>query len=80
MKTYVINAENIVTVHANGEAVAMSADRRTFATLDGFEAAVKERALGELVALWNSLAGIPPFDDLNPVAKFTDRKTGGCGR
>jgi len=53
MKTYVINAESVVTVHT-GEDLAMSADRQTFATLGEFEAAVKQRALAELVALWNS--------------------------
>ena len=31
----------------------------------------KERALAELVALWNSLAGKPPLADLKPVAKFS---------
>src|SRR5581483_6740549 len=28
-----------------------------------------------LVQVWNSFAGVAPFDDLKPVRKFTDRKT-----
>src|SRR5690606_31110304 len=28
-----------------------------------------------LVQVWNSFAGVAPFDDLKPVKKFTDRKT-----
>ncbi len=28
-----------------------------------------------LVQIWNSFAGVAPFDDLKPVKKFTDRKT-----
>jgi hypothetical protein len=28
-----------------------------------------------LVEIWNGFAGVPPFGDLKPVKKFTDRKT-----
>jgi hypothetical protein len=28
-----------------------------------------------LVQVWNSFAGVAPFNDLKPVKKFTDRKT-----
>jgi hypothetical protein len=28
-----------------------------------------------LVEVWNAFAGAPPFGDLKPVKKFTDRKT-----
>jgi hypothetical protein len=28
-----------------------------------------------LAQVWNSFAGVAPFDDLKPVKKFTDRKT-----
>ena len=31
--------------------------------------------MGQLVDLWNAMAGVVPFDDLKPVKKFTDRKT-----
>jgi hypothetical protein len=30
---------------------------------------------GRPVEIWNSFAGAPPFGDLRPVKKFTDRKT-----
>lgn len=29
---------------------------------------------GRIVEIWNSFAGVAPFDDLKPVKKFTDRK------
>jgi hypothetical protein len=29
-----------------------------------------------VVDIWNSFAGVAPFDDLKPVKKFTDRKAG----
>lgn len=31
--------------------------------------------MGQLVDLWNAMAGVAPFEDLKPVRKFTDRKT-----
>ena len=35
-----------------------------------------ERPSNHLVEIWNSFAGVAPFDDLKPVKKFTDRKAG----
>jgi hypothetical protein len=30
---------------------------------------------GRLLLIWNSFAGVAPFDELKPIKKFTDRKT-----
>ncbi len=39
-------------------------------------ALASEGSLGRMVEVWNSFAGVAPFDELKPVVKFTDRKTG----
>jgi hypothetical protein len=46
-----------------------------FATEKEFTKATAGWPISRLVEVWNSFAGVPPFDDLKPVKKFTDRKT-----
>jgi len=73
MKTFTIDQENNITAYAATEQVP-----------DGAERFTSEKELGKLAAswpaerlieIWNSFAGVTPFDDLKPVKKFTDRKT-----
>ena len=46
-----------------------------FATEKEFTKATAEWPIPRLVQTWNSFAGTPPFGELKPVKKFTDRKT-----
>ena len=73
---FTIDKENSITAHT----VAPAAD-------DSVEAFASRRELAKVVAAWpfarlietwNTFAGAPPFEDLKPVKKFTDRKTAVC--
>jgi len=44
-----------------------------FATEKGFTKATAEWPISRLVEVWNSFAGVVPFDDLKPVKKFENR-------
>ena len=75
MTTFVIGTDNNITAFAQpGEAQDLLAQ--------GGRAFVSEKDLGQLAAewptarlveIWNSFAGVTPFTDLKPVAKFENR-------
>ena len=48
----------------------------SFTTERELAKATTEWPLSRFVETWNAFAGAVPFDDLKPVRKFTDRKTG----
>src|SRR6202453_1973469 len=71
MATFTIDSENNIVAHA-----AMPAN------LESGQAFESEKELAKLVAewpvarlldLWNSFAGVAPFQELKPVKKFTNR-------
>ena len=73
MTTFTLNTDNNITAHD-----------ATPAALDNVVAFATEKELTKLsadwpitrfVEVWNAFAGAPPFGDLKPVKKFTDRKT-----
>ena len=73
MPTFTLDTDNTITAHD-----------ATPAALDNVVAFATEKELTKLsadwpitryVELWNAFAGAPPFGDLKPVKKFTDRKT-----
>lgn len=77
MTTYTISSDNNITAFPTPEAA-----QDTLAL--GAMAFTSQKELAKLAAgwptsrlgeIWNSFAGVAPFDDLKPVKKFTDRKT-----
>ncbi|HEY7335054.1 MAG TPA: DUF3489 domain-containing protein [Bryobacteraceae bacterium] len=72
MATFTIDSENNIVAHAG-----------TPASADNQQAFTNEKELAKLAAewpaarlmeVWNSFAGVAPFDDLKPVKKFTNRQ------
>ena len=73
MRLFAIDTDNNITAFPAAEQVP-----------EGQEHFASEKELAKLAAnwpgdrlvqVWNSFAGVAPFDDLKPVKKFTDRKT-----
>ncbi len=78
MPTFVIDQENNILACTSEQQVQ---EARGTTTVEVFSS---EKELTKLSAswpasrpldVWNSFAGVAPFDDLKPVKKFTDRKT-----
>ena len=76
--TFTIDNDNNIAAFAAGEQVEAGDGVQQFtspASLDKIILA-SEKPSDRLVEIWNSFAGVAPFDDLKPVKQFTDRKTG----
>jgi hypothetical protein len=71
--TYTIDAENNITAFDPAARVPEGQD--SFTTEKEFAKLSSEWPINRFAELWNSFAGVPPFGDLKPVKKFTDRKT-----
>ena len=77
MSTFTIDSANNIAVFA-------SQDEATAAQINNAEQFGSARELNKLVGswpanrlvdVWNSFAGVAPFDNLKPVKKFKDRRT-----
>jgi hypothetical protein len=77
MSTFTIDSNNNIAVFA-------SQDEATAAKINSAEYFDSARELNKLagswpanrlIEIWNSFAGVAPFDNLKPVKKFKDRKT-----
>ncbi|MFN7939144.1 MAG: DUF3489 domain-containing protein [Bryobacteraceae bacterium] len=78
MTTFVIDTDNNITAFAEREDALQhraGSTEGTFATEKELTKLTSQWPIGRFVDLWNSFAGAPPFGDLKPVKKFTDRKT-----
>jgi hypothetical protein len=73
MSTFTIDTDNNITAHA--ELPASADATQSFATQKELAKLTGEWPASRLVEVWNSFAGVAPFDDLKPVNKFKDRKT-----
>jgi hypothetical protein len=72
MSTFTIDTENNIFAHA---ALPAGADEsQSFSTAKELAKLTAEWPASRLVEVWNSFAGVAPFDDLKPVKKFTNRK------
>jgi hypothetical protein len=71
--TFSIDAENNIT--AFDPAAQIPEGQESFTTEKEFAKLSSEWPINRFAELWNSFAGVPPFGDLKPVKKFTDRKT-----
>jgi hypothetical protein len=73
MTTFAIATDNNITAFTAAEQVPEGQDR--FATEKEFAKLSADWPVTRFVEVWNGFAGAPPFGDLKPVKKFTDRKT-----
>jgi hypothetical protein len=73
MTTFTIDTDNNITAFAAAEQIPEGQDR--FATEKEFAKLSTDWPITRFVEVWNAFAGAPPFGELKPVKKFTDRKT-----
>lgn len=69
---FTIDAENNITAHA-GRPPADGSE--PFGSLKDLTRLSAKWPISRLADVWNSFAGVAPFNDLKPVKKFTDRNT-----
>jgi len=73
MTTFTLDTDNNITTH---DAVPAAQDNVVaFATEKELTKLSADWPITRFVEVWNAFAGAPPFGDLKPVKKFTDRKT-----
>jgi hypothetical protein len=73
MTTFAIDTDNIITAYLAGDAIPD--EHLRFGTEKELAKLAANWPTERLVEIWNGFAGVPPFGDLKPVKKFTDRKT-----
>ena len=73
MTTFSIDHDNTITAYLAGEAIPE--DHARFSSEKELAKLAAHWPAERLVEIWNGFAGVPPFGDLKPVKKFTDRKT-----
>jgi len=73
MTTFAIDNDNTITAYLAGDAVPE--DHARFSSENELAKLAANWPAERLVEIWNGFAGVPPFGDLKPVKKFTDRKT-----
>ena len=73
MNTFAIDSDNTITAYAAGDAIP--AEHAPFGSEKELAKLAANWPSDRLIEAWNSFAGVPPFGDLKPVKKFTDRKT-----
>jgi hypothetical protein len=73
MTTFALDTDNTITAYLAGESI--SDDYPRFSTEKELAKLAANWPAERLVEIWNGFAGVPPFGDLKPVKKFTDRKT-----
>ena len=73
MTTFTLDTDNNITAH--DAAPAAQDNVVAFATEKELTRLSADWPITRFVEVWNAFAGAPPFGDLKPVKKFTDRKT-----
>jgi hypothetical protein len=73
MTTFAIDTDNTITAYLAGDAIPE--DHARFSSEKELSKLAANWPAERLVEIWNAFAGAPPFGDLKPVKKFTDRKT-----
>ena len=71
--TFTIDTDNNITAFDAAARVPEGQDG--FTTEKEFAKLSADWPITRFVEVWNAFAGAPPFGDLKPVKKFTDRKT-----
>src|SRR5262249_41118279 len=72
MAMFTIDSENNIVAHVG--TAAGGDNQRAFATEKDLAKLACEWPAGRVMEVWNSFAGVAPFDDLKPVKKFTNRQ------
>jgi hypothetical protein len=73
MTTFTLDSDKNITAH---DATPAAQDNVVaFATEKELTKLSADWPITRFVEVWNAFAGAPPFGDLKPVKKFTDRKT-----
>jgi hypothetical protein len=72
MTTFTLDTDNNITAH--DAAPAAQDNMAAFATEKELTKLAADWPVTRFVEVWNAFAGAPPFGDLKPVKKFTDRK------
>ena len=78
MTTFAITTDNNITAFAEYEDALnhrIGSTEGTFASEKELAKLTSQWPIGRFVDVWNTFAGVVPFDTLKPVKKFTDRKT-----
>jgi len=73
MTTFAIDNDCTITAYLAGDLIPE--DHPRFSTEKELAKLAANWPAERLVEIWNGFAGVPPFGDLKPVKKFTDRKT-----
>ena len=73
MTTFALDTDNTITAYLAGDQIPY--DHARFTSEKELLKLAANWPSDRLVEVWNSFAGVPPFGDLKPVNKFTDRKT-----
>jgi hypothetical protein len=73
MRLFAIDSDNNITAFPAAEQIPEGQEH--FASEKELAKLAANWPADRLVQVWNSFAGVAPFDDLKPVKKFTDRKT-----
>jgi hypothetical protein len=73
MRLFAIDTENNITAFPAADQIPEGQEH--FASEKELAKLAANWPADRLVQVWNSFAGVPPFGDLKPVKKFTDRKT-----
>ena len=72
MLTFTIDNENNITAFAAAEQIPEGHEH--FSSEKELTRQSAKWPISRFVEIWNSFAGVVPFDELKPVKKFTDRK------
>ena len=77
MTTFTIATDNNITAFAAPEAAQdmLALGAMPFTSQKELAQLAADWPTNRLVEVWNSFAGVAPFDELKPVTKFTDRAT-----
>ena len=79
MPIFTVDTDNNITAFETAAQVQQAIPPSGFAVIAStqkeFSKATAEWPISQLVELWNAFAGAPPFGELKPVKKFTDRGT-----
>jgi len=78
MTIFALETENTITAYDAHEEDRLARAENlegTFSSEKEFIKLSKDWPLSRFAEVWNAFAGAPPFGDLKPVRKFTDRKS-----
>jgi hypothetical protein len=78
MNTFTIDSNNNIAVFASpeGATAAQINNAESFTSAKDLNKLAGSWPAVRLAEVWNSFAGVAPFDNLKPVKKFKDRKVG----